>query len=74
MAASLTVSSLNIDRKFILFNNSCVYAAQLTAIMEVVLWILNSDYSNKWKFAIFSDSLSVFRSIKKSCSQSRPNL
>src|SRR6218665_674704 len=57
-------------------NNSSVYAAELTAIMEAVLWILNCEHYNtcKCKFAIFSDSLSVLTSIKESCSQSRPTL
>ena len=41
VAASFTVPSLNIDRKFRLCDNSSVYAAELTAIMDAVLWILN---------------------------------
>jgi len=59
VAASFTVPSLNIDRKFRLCNKSSVYAAELTAIMEAVLWILYCEHYNKCKFAIFSDSLSV---------------
>jgi len=74
VAASFTVPSLNIDRKFRLCDNSSVYAAELTAIMEAVLWILDCEHYNKCKFAIFSDSLGVLTSIKESCSQSRPTL
>jgi len=75
VAASFTVPVLNIiDRKFRLCDNSSVYAAELTVIMEAVLWILNCEHYNKCKFAIFSDSLSVLTSIKESCSQSRPTL
>jgi len=75
VAASFTVKSLNINRKFRLCNNSSVYAAELTAIMEAVLWILNCEHYNKSKFALFIDSLSVLTSIKESsCSQSRPTL
>ena len=44
VAASFTVPSLNIDRKFRLCNKSSVYAAELTAIMEAVLWILNCEH------------------------------
>src|SRR6218665_980812 len=55
-------------------NKSSLYAAELTAIMEAVLWILNCEHYSKCKFAIFSDSLSVLTSIKESCSRSRPTL
>jgi len=67
VATSCTVLSLNRYRKFRLCNNSSVYAAELTAIREAVLWILNCEYYNKCKFAIFSDSLSVLTLIKESC-------
>lgn len=74
VGAAFTVPSLNVDKKFRLCNNSSVYAAELTAIMECVLWILKNKWSNDQKFAIFSDSLSVLTSIKKCCSQARPTL
>src|SRR6218665_3379287 len=78
VAASFTLPSLNIDRKFRLCNKSSVYAVELTAIMKaaVVLWILNCEHYNKCKFAIFSDSLSILRptSLKESCSRSKPTL
>src|SRR6218665_1897303 len=74
VAASFTVPSLNIDKTFRFCNKSSVYAAELTAIMEAVLWILNCEHYNKCKFAILSDSLSVLTPIKESCSQSRPTL
>ncbi|MDW0237614.1 MAG: reverse transcriptase domain-containing protein, partial [Nitrososphaeraceae archaeon] len=74
VAAAFTVPSLNVDRKFRLCNNASIYAAEMTAILETVLWILNCEYSNNCEFAIFSDSLSVLTSIKKCHSQSRPTL
>ena len=74
VAAAFTVPSLNVDKKFRLCNNSSVYAAELTAIIETVLWILNSECYNNCKFAIFSDSLSALTSIKRSYCQSRPTL
>ena len=74
VAAAFTVPSLNVDKKFRLCNKSTIYAAELTAIIETVLWILNSECYNNCKFAIFSDSLSVLTSIKRSYCQSRPTL
>jgi len=74
VAAAFTVPSLNVDKKFRLCNKSTIYAAELTAIIETVLWILNSECYNNCKFAIFCDSLSVLTSIKRSYCQSRPTL
>jgi ribonuclease HI len=71
VAAAFTVPVLNIDKKFRLCNDSSIYAAELTAILETVKWILSCEIYSNCEFAIFSDSLSVLTSIKKSCCQSR---
>jgi ribonuclease HI len=74
VGAAFTVPSLNVDNKFRLCNDSSIYAAELTAILETVKWLINYECPNSSKFAIFSDSLSVLTSIKESCSQARPTL
>jgi len=74
VAASFTIPSLGIDRKFRLCNSSSIYAAELTAIKEAVSWIINSDDGGNCQYVVLSDSLSVLTSIKQNYSESRPNL
>ncbi|HMG39082.1 MAG TPA: reverse transcriptase domain-containing protein [Nitrososphaeraceae archaeon] len=74
VSAAFTVPSLDVDKKFRLCNNSSIYTAELTAIVETILWILNCECYNNCEFAIFSDSLSVLTSIEQGYSQSRPAL
>jgi ribonuclease HI len=74
VAAAFTIPSLAIDRKYRLCNKSSVYAAELTAIKEAIVWILTSEYYKDHQFVIFSDSLSVLTSMKENSSKSRPNL
>jgi len=72
VSAAFTIPSLGIDKHFRITNKSSIYAAELTAITEAVLWILdNDDHKN---IVIFSDSLSVLTSIKENNSTSRPDL
>src|ERR1700733_679094 len=73
VAAAFTIPVLNIDKQFKLCKSSSIYAAELTAIKEAVIWIHNEGIKDK-KYAIFSDSLSVLTSIKENKSKSRPKL
>jgi len=73
-AAAYTVPSLEIDTKLRLCDNSSVYTAEMTAIKEVFAWIVDNENQDLKHFAIFSDSLSVLTSLKKSFSKSRPTL
>src|SRR6218665_3603088 len=61
-----------------LTDRSSIYAAELSAILEAIKWIIHNksvdqsvDQSN---FLILTDSLSVATSIKTNSSISRPNL
>ena len=74
VSAAFTIPSLDIDKKFRLCNNSTIYAAELTAIKEVLSWIIEIDKNDNCKYAIFSDSLSVLTSLKQNNCNSRPNL
>jgi ribonuclease HI len=74
VAAAFTIPSLDIDKKFRLCNNSSIYAAELTAIIEAITWIINTEDYKNCQFVIFSDSLSVLTSIKENKCSSRPNL
>ena len=74
VGAAFTVPSLNVDKKLRLHNDSSIYAAELTAILEAVSCILNSECYSDCQFAIFSNSLSVLTSIKKGYCESRPVL
>jgi len=74
VSAAFTIPSLNIERKYRLTNKSSVYAAELTAILEVVIWIIDTEDYKDSNFVIFSDSLSVLTSIKDNKSNSRPHL
>lgn len=60
---------MNIDKKIL---NSSIYAVELTAIKEAILWIIN--YNSADDFAIFFDSLSVLTSLKAGQCKARPNL
>ena len=57
-----------------LCNDSCIYAAELNAIKEVLTWILENENQDNKKFAVFSDCLSALTSIKLTYSRSRPIL
>ena len=70
----VAAAALNLNKQFRLCNSSSIYAAKLTAIKEVFSWISENETQDFKKFAIFSDSLSVPISFKKSFSESRPNL
>jgi len=74
VSAAFIIPSLNVDRKIRVCNNSSIYAAEMTAIMEAVIWVVNSENHKDSKFVIFSDSLSVLTSVKEGNSKSRPNL
>ena len=74
VAAAYTVPSLDIDKKLRLCDNSSIYAAELTAIKEAFTWIVDNESQGLKHFAVFSDSLSVLTSLKKSFSNSRPTL
>ena len=72
VSAAFTIPSLNIDKVFRLCNDSSIYAAELTAIKEAIIWIIQNNTNEK--FAIFSDSLSVLSSLKEGTCNSRPIL
>ena len=63
-------------KKFRIADNSSVYSAELTAVIESLKWILKYENENAVKnnFIILTDSLSVATSIKENKSKSRPNL
>src|SRR6218665_4133185 len=73
-SAAFTIPSLNIDKKFKLCHYSSIYAAEMTAIKEVVSWIIDNDSSPECSYAIFSDFLCVLSSLKEGICKSRPNL
>ena len=74
VSAAFTIPSMNIDKKFKLCHHSSIYAAEMTAIKEVVSWIIDNDRGPECSYAIFSDSLSVLSSLKEGICKSRPNL
>src|SRR6218665_507431 len=74
VSATFTIPSLDIDKKFRLCNNSTISAAEVTAIKEVLSWIIEIDKNDNCKYAIFSDSLSILTSLKQCNCNSRPNL
>lgn len=55
---------LNIEAKFRLCRYSSVFAAELTAIMEAVLWILKCEFYYNCKFAIFSQTMNETENLR----------
>ena len=76
VSSSFHVPILGLKKRFRIADDSSVYAAELTAIIESLRWILmcENENANKNKFIIFTDSLSVATSIKENEFNSRPNL
>src|SRR6218665_255262 len=74
VASAYTIPTLNLNKQFRLCDSSSIYAAELTAIKEVFCWITKNETQDLKNFAIFSDSLSVLMSIKRSFSESRSTL
>lgn len=72
-AAAFVIPSEHVYCKMRLCDYSSAYAAELTAIKEALQWIAENDSENR-HFVIFSDSLSVVTSLKRSVSKSRPTL
>ena len=65
---------MRIDNICRIANDSSIYSAELTAIIEAIKWIIENENENANIYIIFTDSLSVATSIKETRSCSRPNL
>ena len=76
VSAAFYVPSVNSHNVYRLADNSSIYSAELTAIIEAIKWIIQSENVNDStnKYIIYTDSLSVATSIKENKSSSRPNL
>lgn len=74
VAAAYYIPSKNVSKSLKLVDNSSVYAAELSAIVESVRWISENENHFLNKFVILTDSLSAATSIKQNNSTSRPNL
>src|SRR6218665_2328125 len=74
VAAAYTIPTLNLNKQFRLCYSSSKYAAELTAIKEILSRTSENETQDLKNFVIFSDSLSVLTFFKHSFSESRPNL
>lgn len=74
VSAAFTIPILNVEKKFRISNASSIYAAEMTAIKESVLWLIEHDNQTDTKYILLSDSLSVLTSLKENKCDSRPNL
>ena len=72
VSAAFYIPSMNSHNVFRIADNSSIYSAELTAIIEATKWIIQNENINENanKYIIYTDSLSVATSIKenKSCS------
>ena len=72
VAAAFHVPSRSTNRAARLNNYVSIYAAEMTAIILALDWILEQQVEQK--VALFSDSLSSLQSLKNGKSLNRPNL
>src|SRR5688572_3620302 len=76
VSAAFCIPSMQIHNIYRIANDSSIYSAELTAIIEAIKWIIENENEEANKYIIFTDSLSVATSIKENIfrSCSRPNL